>query len=299
MVSGLCSNSGRTENSISGFGLVGSTPADAYIKSLLDISSESLIDFIRWDLTLKIRDYNSGTFQLKIHFGEGQPNTLGFKGGGVIKNLGGEYNVTVMPSGKDSVNVYVLKPATGPGKISLVELNENLFHLLNTNNRLLTGNGGWSYTLNRKDPEEVSSVGLPSFPIIPDLSGDTASVLVYDGRTPCREFASAYNLNLSPDCFKLKWRLTLKRDPVTLSPTSYSINRTGTRESLIQGKWTIIKKKISGKDVVIYQINPYNPETSLFLLVGDNNVLFFLDKNLRLYVGNSDFSFTLNRIVPV
>jgi hypothetical protein len=34
---------------------------------------------------------------------------------------------------------------------------------------------------------------------------------------------------------------------------------------------------------------------TLSLLAADENVLFFLDKNQKLYVGNEDFSYTLNR----
>jgi len=45
----------------------------------------------------------------------------------------------------------------------------------------------------------------------------------------------------------------------------------------------------------IYVLDPDKPERSLFLLQGDENVLFLLDRNQQLYVGNKDFSYTLNR----
>ena len=62
--------------------LVGSTPGDALIKSLLTIKPEKQIDFIRWDLSLNEAENGSKNFVLNIVFGEGQPNTRGFKGGG-------------------------------------------------------------------------------------------------------------------------------------------------------------------------------------------------------------------------
>lgn len=34
----------------------------------------------------------------------------------------------------------------------------------------------------------------------------------------------------------------------------------------------------------------------LYLLKGDDNVLFILDENKELRVGNEDFSYTLNRV---
>ena len=38
------------------------------------------------------------------------------------------------------------------------------------------------------------------------------------------------------------------------------------------------------------------PDESLFLVVADDNILFFADKNFHLYNGNEDFSYTLNRV---
>lgn len=63
----------------------------------------------------------------------------------------------------------------------------------------------------------------------------------------------------------------------------------------MRGNWTILGGMPSHPKAVIIQLDPDKPEKSLSLLAGDENVLFFLDKSNRLYTGNGDFSYTLNK----
>lgn len=259
--------------------LTGSTPGDSLIKSLLTINADKPVDFIRWDLTLNHSQPDSKTYVLNINFGEGQPNTLGFKGGGEKLSFEGVYAVS---KSKDR-EIYELKNEKTPGTISLVKLNENLFHLLTPDNKLMIGNGGWSYTLNRKDASASAAVSwVTSLPV------ETGEQATFDGRTPCLDFA---DYKVGGDCLKLKWRLTLFRDSKTNQPTTYTLESTRYRRNKIEGKWTIIKN--SG--AIIYRLDADNDRDALSFLVGDENVLFFLDKENRLLTGNDDFSFTLNR----
>ena len=265
--------------------LVGSTPGDSLIKSLLTISPESRIDFIRWDLTLNEAENGSKTYVLNVVFGEGQPNTNGFKGGGEKLSFEGTYAI--------SKNIYELKNEKTSTKILLIKLNENLFHFLTPDNKLMVGNGGWSYTLSRKDSSANTSAVLPVW--IASLPDDTAQQVIFDGRTPCLDFAGQYNLQVGNDCHKLKWKLTLFRDSKTNKPTTYALQTTLNRPKITEGNWTIIKGAKTNPEAIIYQLDPDKPDESISFLVGDENVLFFLDKKNQLFTGNSDFSFTLNR----
>ncbi|HSK70249.1 MAG TPA: hypothetical protein VK892_01040 [Pyrinomonadaceae bacterium] len=269
--------------------LVGSTPGDALIKSLLTISPDKQIDFIRWNLTLNQTENDSKTFVLNISFGEGQPNTSGFKGGGESFSMKGVYTI----SKSQNREIYQLKSEKTQIPISLIKLNENLFHLLTPDHKLLVGNGGWSYTLNRKDSPAESSRILPSWTV--SLPKETSQQVIYEGRTPCLDFIKQYNLQVENDCFKLKWKLTLLRDSKTNQPTTYILQTTLNRPNTIEGKWTIIKSAKTNPEAIIYQLNPERPGESISFLVGDENVLFFLDKEFQLFIGNGDFSFTLNR----
>ena len=47
---------------------------------------------------------------------------------------------------------------------------------------------------------------------------------------------------------------------------------------------------------IVYELKEEGRPT-LFFQQGDDNILFFLDKDRKLLVGNRDFSYTLNRKV--
>lgn len=261
------------------------TPGDDLIKSQLSIPNETKIDFIKWDLTFE----NQNTFVLNIVYGESQPNTLGFKQGGQKKSYQGEYRVS-----KDNGNeIYHLKSSEFQTEISLIKLNANIFHLLTPQKRLMAGNGGWSYTLNSKNPNK-NDYPLPTLTNSTVILSDTSLHVIYDGRTPCQDFATENDLTVNQSCFKLKWKLTLSKDPKTLQPTTYALKRTNSRETDITGNWKIIKGIASNPNAILFQLDPDKPNQTISLFVGDENVLFFLHKDKNLFIGNDNFSFTLN-----
>ena len=265
--------------------LVGCTPGDDLIKLQLGIQADTKIDFIRWDL----RFDKSNTFVLNIKFGENQTNTLGFVAGGQSKDFQGTYTIS-----KNANNEFYHLKAEQL-KITLVKLNDNLFHLLTAENRLMVGNGGWSYTLNNKNPKEIIA-DLPILTSFDYILNDNPLQVIYDGRTPCQEFATEHQMNVSEACFKLKWKLTLNRDSVTFSPTTYSIRKVvdGVAGD-ITGTWSIVKGTKSNPNAIIYQLETDKANKTISLFVGDENVLYFLHKNENLFIGNDNFSFTLNK----
>ncbi|HRJ31617.1 MAG TPA: hypothetical protein PLV21_18985 [Cyclobacteriaceae bacterium] len=270
--------------------LVGSTPGDESIKSMLSISADTKADFIRWCLKLDSKN----DFVLNITYGESQPNTLGFKGDGRKQIIKGTYLITKNPKNNHFKEVYQLKSNDLSEKISFVKINENLFHILTPQSQLMVGNGGWSYSLYRKDSVNSGEILLSS--PIPD---DKSLQLVFDGRTPCREIATAHpEMNASSSCFKLKWRLILKRDSITFLPTTCTIRTIVDNQPRdVSGRWTIINGTVKNPEVIIYKIQVDNLTEPILFLVGDENVLFFLDKNYKPFIGNDDFGFAMNKRV--
>jgi hypothetical protein len=268
--------------------LHGSTPGDEVVRSMLSIPADLDIDFIRWNLRLSERK----TFVLDLVFGAAQPNTLGFKGGGQKRTVNGTYIVAKHGSGFSFREVYHLKSNRFADKVSLVKLSDNVFHLLTPQNRLMSGNGGWSYSLSKMNPSTTNEILFSSA-----MSDDRSLQTVYDGRTPCREIARDHpEMNASEHCFKLKWRLILNRDSISLLPSTYTMRKVVDNEPRdVSGKWTIIKGIAGNPGAVIYVIGTENPGEAISLLAGDDNVLFFLTRKNELYVGNGDFSFALNR----
>lgn len=275
--------------------LVGSTPGDELIKSTLNIPTNKEVDFIRWNLTLNDSQASQNTFTLDIAFGVSKPNTLGFK---VEEKRSYEGTFTISHDKSEilSRTIYHFKSPSLSTALMMVKLHENIFHLLTSQQRLMVGNGGWSYTLNRKELIHNGALNLPVLTSPSTLLSDTTRQVIYDGRTPCQDYAAEHQLNVTADCFKLKWRLILNRDAITHKPTTYTIRKVVDNiPQDVSGNWRIIKGIKENPNAIIYQLDPEYPQNSICLLAGDDHVLFFLDKKYRLHAGNGDFSYTLNR----
>lgn len=270
------------------FVLMGSTPGDSLIKTMLSIPPQTAIDFMKWNLVFE----QHNVFVLDIVFGVSQPNTLGFKEEGTKKNIRGKYMVTGNGHNKYAKEIYQLKSNDGQVSLSLVKISEHSFHLLTPDGNLLIGNGGWSYALNRKDP-----VGGNETLILTAALKANSTQVIYDGRTPCKEIAAEHpEMKVSAACFKLKWQLILNRDAVTYQPTSFSIRKIiDGKAQHVTGKWIIRKGTGTRAGQTIYTIEPDKPGASISFLVADDNILFFLNKDDQPYIGNADFSFVLNR----
>jgi len=118
---------------------------------------------------------------------------------------------------------------------------------------------------------------------------------VFDGRTPCQEIARELQLQVTPECFKLKWRITFFQDSTTKAPTTYRLEATSYRQHPLEGKWAVVKGAAHNPNAVVLQL--YRPGQPIYLLKADDNVLFFLDNQKKLIPGSEHFSYTLYRTV--
>jgi hypothetical protein len=282
----LCSCSGTRTASAAEIVLIGSTPADSAVRSTLTIPEEKPVDFIRWELTIGQGPAETHPFTLNINYGEVQPNTRGFQRGGEHISLTGECSISKIGNRE----IFKLKGEKMPSPILLARLNENLFHLVTPEHNLMAGNGGWNYTLTRKGADLSNQ--LPPFG---GLNEPTRQRALFTGRTPCFDQVSHDNLDPGQQCLKIKWKITFFRDAKTGGPATYALQYTLERPNTIQGRWTITKGVKGNPDAVVYNLIREKPAESVSLLAGDENVLFFLDRDQCLLPGTEDFSFTLSR----
>lgn len=261
--------------------LMASTPGDPVMINMLGISNAGIIDFIRWKLTM----HANKTFTADLIYGESKPNTLGFKE---------DYKLTI--TGQYTAGeVFDFESVRPSARFRLIRLNDQIYHFLTPDGKMLVGNGGWGYCLNRVFEVTPLSKVLPAPLTTAKLAKDTATHFTFDGRTPCVELAKDQQLAVRDGCFKLKWRLILNRDPKTLAPTTYILKTINHRADTVAGKWTIIHGIPGQPDAIIYQLDPDKPEAAISFLVLDENVILFLRRDYSLYVGNADFSYSLNR----
>ena len=260
--------------------LVGSIPGDAAAKQMLAIDAAENVDFIRLRIALNEGDR---LFEMKATYGIGKPNTRDFENGGKAMSLKGRFEIKE----RDGYLIYRLFSDEAGVDLSLIRLNDQMFHVLSGSGRLLSGNGGWNYTLSRETELKSKSDAL--------LRGKTTDVsnepesLVFGGRTPCVEIAREQMIPVTDDCFKLKWKLTLNRDPVSGSPTTFNLQRTFRRPEPLVGKWRIVKDA----GAVIYRLEASDGSTMSFQRIDDS--LFFLDTAGRLLKGNGEFGYTLDK----
>lgn len=115
---------------------------------------------------------------------------------------------------------------------------------------------------------------------------------VFAGRTPCQEFMAELNLDASAECLKRKMKIILYQDSATGKPTTYETKGMGKWSG--KGNWFILQGTPTNPRATVFQVK-LDENTSLFLLKGDDNVLFILDRNKNFLIGNAKFSYTLNR----
>ena len=142
------------------------------------------------------------------------------------------------------------------------------------------------------DPEQRLLPGEPEPPTAPNIFG------VFNGRTPCQALAKMLQVSKSPDCTKAKWRLVLYCDPATREPTTYRISGLAYRDRV--GKWAIRRGAApANPTATVYQLDPDQPSGFLNFLRVDENVLYFLDREGKVMVGNAKYSYAMNRIEGV
>jgi hypothetical protein len=187
------------------------------------------------------------------------------------------------------------------GSLSLLQVGHNILHVLNRDGSLMAGNGGWSFSLNRSeaaerpvDPALARSEPDMSYRISP-LAAGPAVFGVFEGRTPCIGIAHRLEIPVHPACLKAKWRVTLYQDPETLAPKRYRIEGTLYRRGALEGNWGRIEGIPGNPQAAVYRLMRAGGSPALYLLKGDDNVLFFVNQHGQPLVGNADFSYTLDR----
>jgi hypothetical protein len=269
---------------------IGSTPADASILSALKIQQDEKCDFIKWELHMG--NDETGIFEFKALYGVSLPSTNGFIGGGKLLILTGKYLAKKGTAQNPDLKVFRL---TGPklgSPLFLIKMDNNVFHFTDSSGNFKIGSGSYSYMLNKERPNPVKTSAAVSKPI---QMKATALAGYFVGRTPCLDLSEQLNVPKRQECIKIKWRLKLLADSTTGMPDTYQlVSLVYPREKPRTGKWSIIKGIDGNPEATVFQLEQQGKPT-LFLLKGDDNVLFFLDQEKNIPLGNRDFAYTLNR----
>ena len=276
---------------------VGSTPCDETIRTLLDIPRVANAELIEWELSLAeaAQGATSGSYDLRFKFGKTRPNQPGLDEDAPSRERRGSWKSEAVPPHAAAV------VALDNG-LSMLRVGDTLLHLLEANRGLMAGNGGWSYTLSRRDLSErhVEAAAAAADPGDPPRTTSRATgptvLAMFDGRTPCQGIARELGIAARPGCRKAKWRLTLFHDPNTHEPTTFRLEGTLYRSQPREGPWRITRGIPGSPAAEVYELGAANGEPQALILKGDERVLFFLGRDRRPLTGNATNAYTLDRV---
>jgi len=123
---------------------VGSTPCSQGTRPLPGISAGEPCELMKWKLTL-----SPDRFTLHCSYGLPKQGTTGFIGGGKTIDIEGHWVITKGTATDPNATVYRLTDNKTNKAVSFLKLGDDLLHLLDADNHLMTGSAAWSYTLNR------------------------------------------------------------------------------------------------------------------------------------------------------
>lgn len=271
---------------------LGSSPCDALPRRFLGIAGDRQCERITWRLAFAGSGDGAGpaTYELEAVYGMQIQGAPGFVNGGTSVQMHGTLSVVQGTSVHPTAVVYRMRAQGSTRSADFARVGPDLLHLLDEDGALAVGNSGWSYTLSRDAPMPTGDPS-PRFVTSPSAHASTAGV--FEGRTPCRAVARELNVPTSSACTKMKWRLTLFEDPAGGAPADYRLEASGYRNPPRTGKWAVVR--FPGSNAVVCQLDPGTQGAFLSLFKADDNILFFLDKAGNFMIGDSEFSFTLNR----
>src|SRR6185503_9450065 len=244
----LLAGCAKTPDGSSVFGVFeGITPCSAQTRPLPQIPEDTNCEQMIWKFTL-YQDSATGaptTYQLDATYGVPKQNTNGLDDGGTPIAMQGNWGIMKGTDTDANAVIYQLNPEDPQMTISFLKVDEDILHVLHPDMRLMVGNAGWSYTINRTDNRPAPRIVVPAEPpssssplVIPPQPEGSTVLGVFEGRTPCDEVVFEFT-GIPPHagCMKVKWQLTLYQDQDTGAPSTYLFRGTGTIKT---GTWMIL-----------------------------------------------------------
>ncbi len=305
VITNSCSQTTTSSNPTGDAVFIASTPCDDVSKTMLGIPSGTKCELMKWKLTLYQDPKTSvpSAYELTCMYGLPKQGTKDFMEGVGKIELKGKLTIGKGTNESAEAVVYRLNADNSPISLSFLRTDQNILHLLDGHKRLMIGNGAWSDTLNRIDPITTSPAKLGFQAGTSQLiTSDSSTVGIFDGRTACNSLLRELNGISAAGCQATKWRLTLYQDPKTHMPTTFQIQTIfvgkGDGRYTNTGKWIVTKGTNTDPGSIVYHLELDSDKIpgSLTFQKADDNILFFLDKNRNLMVGDIVFSFTLNRV---
>jgi hypothetical protein len=129
----------------------GSTPCNPSVNALLKISISDTCVFMKWRLEMFSKKDTDYSFKLLISYGDFQPNTMNFLGGGKSISLTGKLLTTSITRNGTTYEILHLAGDKNAQELVFIQLDNNILHLLDSNMKFIKGDPSFAFVLNRTD----------------------------------------------------------------------------------------------------------------------------------------------------
>ena len=252
---------------------------------------------IKWELTLDATELANRWSLTAVYAVPRASNPGAMVDGPRVTKQGALTSSTVQRLGAAST-VFRLT-ADGGSSMAFAQVGGDLVNLANDDGSLVPGTSGWSYTLTRADRVEPPAVEIArasegSYALSPRESGSHVFG-VFGGRSPCAGLARELKFTGADGCVRVKWRVTLFKDPRTSQPTTYKVEGSLTHARAWTGPWRIVRGAPEFPDASVYHLDADASHGPILLLRVDDNLVLFLNQQRHPLPGSADFSYTLTR----
>lgn len=146
-----CSQNSLPETKLATDIFEGSTPCNPSVNAILKIPLSDTCVFMKWELDIFSKNGKDSSFKLLISYGDFQPNTMYFLGGGKSMNIVGKLwtTYTIRNSTKYKI-LHLAGDKNSPGLV-FIQLDNNILHFIDSNMKFIKGDPSFAFVLNRTD----------------------------------------------------------------------------------------------------------------------------------------------------
>jgi hypothetical protein len=276
---------------------VGTTPCGDAVRAFVGMPAAARCPAVTWELTLGTAE-DANRWRLTAEYGV--PREGGMTDGTKVTKQGTITRSTVQRLGGTST-VFRLTADAG-SSLAFAQIGTDLVNLARDDGSFVPGTTAYSYTLTRADRVEppvveISRASEGSYTIPPKETGPQVFG-IFGGRSPCAGLARDLRLSGADGCARVKWRVTLLKDPGTNQPTTYKVDNSLNRGRSWTGAWRILRGAPGFPDAAVYQLDGDASRGPILLLAADGNLVLFLNQQRQPLPGTADFNYTLSRSDP-
>lgn len=129
----------------------GSTPCNPSVNAVLKIPLSDTCVFMKWKLDMSSKNGKDSSFKLLISYGDFQPNTMYFLGGGKSMSIVGKLWTTYVIRNSTTYKILHLAGDKNASGLVFIQLDNNILHLIDSNMKFVKGDPGFAFVLNRID----------------------------------------------------------------------------------------------------------------------------------------------------